>query len=72
MAPVMLWVALTVEYQQYWEREVSTMNKCHVFSPQQPRGEDQENLNFWGNKPALPPLTTEAVVSVFYQMDDEL
>ena len=47
------------------------MNNFHVFHPKHPRGEDQEILNFWGNKPALPPLTTEAVTSVFYLVDEE-
>ena len=47
------------------------MNNCHVFHPKDPRGEHLEILNFWGNRPALPPLTTEAVTSIIYLVDDE-
>jgi hypothetical protein len=48
------------------------MNNCHVFRPEYARGEDQVSvLEFSGNKPALPPLTTEAVATVIYLVDDE-
>jgi len=48
------------------------MNNCHVFHPEHTRGVDQVSvLDFTGNKPALPPLTTEEVASIIYQMDDE-
>lgn len=47
------------------------MNKCHVFHPEHARGEEQVSPNFWGNKPALPPLTTESVTSVVYLVDDD-
>jgi hypothetical protein len=45
------------------------MNNCHVFHPEHARGE--ETLDFTGNKPALPPLTTEAVATIFYLIDDD-
>lgn len=47
------------------------MINCQVFHPETARGEEQVSLNFWGNKPAVPPLTTETVVSVVYLVDDE-
>jgi len=47
------------------------MINCQVFRPEQARGEDQVSTNFWGNKPAVPPLTTESVVSVVYLVEDE-
>ena len=49
-----------------------TMNNCHVLDPVQARGVDHlGTLDFSGNKPALPPLTTEAVTSIIYLVDDE-
>jgi hypothetical protein len=42
------------------------MNTCHVFT----RGEELITLDFSGNKPALPPLTTEAVATIIYLVDD--
>jgi hypothetical protein len=47
------------------------MKNCHVFNPKHARGEDQVTLEFSGNKPALPPLTTEAVASVIYLEEDD-
>ena len=48
------------------------MNNCHVFHPEQSRGEELVTLDFSGNRPALPPLTTEAVASVIYEMDEDV
>jgi hypothetical protein len=49
-----------------------TMNTCQVLDPKQARGVDHVGtLDFSGNKPALPPLTTEAVTSIIYLVDDE-
>jgi hypothetical protein len=48
------------------------MNNCLVFQPKQLRGEEPlGTLEFSGNKPALPPLTTEPVTSVIYLVDDD-
>jgi len=47
------------------------MINCQVFHPERVRGEEQVSLNFWGNKPAVPPLTTEAVVSVVYLVEED-
>ncbi|MBJ6724579.1 hypothetical protein [Geomesophilobacter sediminis] len=48
------------------------MNNCQVFHPARPHHEDPvPPLDFTGNQPALPPLTTESVVSVVYLIDDE-
>ena len=43
------------------------MNNCHVFHH---RVEDQVGtFNFSGNRPSLPPLTTEAVATIIYLVD---
>ena len=47
------------------------MNNCHIFNPEH-AGEDQlSTMDFSGNKPSLPPLTTEAVATIYYLMDDD-
>lgn len=47
------------------------MNNCHIFYPEH-AGEDLlGTMDFSGNKPAVPPLTTEAVTTIFYLMDDD-
>jgi hypothetical protein len=52
-------------------QEVPTMNRCHVLHPEQAQGDYQVTpLEFWGNKPAVPPLTTETIASVVYLVDD--
>jgi hypothetical protein len=49
------------------------MNNCHVFHPEHPGGGDLVTpLDFSGNQPALPPLTTEEVESIVYEMDEEV
>jgi hypothetical protein len=47
------------------------MNNCQVFHPEHARVDQMSILDFSGNKPALPPLTTEAVTSIIYLVDDE-
>jgi hypothetical protein len=60
-----------LESMTFWGREVSTMNSCHAFHPEHAQGKDQlDALDFTGNQPALPPLTTEAVETIVYLMDD--
>jgi len=47
------------------------MNKCHVYHPEH-SGEDKVTpLDFSGNKPSVPPLTTEEVASIVYEMEDD-
>jgi len=68
LALVMLMFSNGIYYQ-----EVITMNNCHVFHPEQTRNEERlAPLDFSGNQPALPPLTTEAVDSIFYLVDEEV
>ncbi|HJV36366.1 hypothetical protein [Geomonas sp.] len=43
----------------------------HVFHLAHAQVEEWIPHEFWGNKPALPPLTTETVESVVYEMDEE-
>jgi hypothetical protein len=53
-------------------QEVIRMNTCTVFQPQHAGSGDQVGIfDFSGNKPALPPLTTEAVATVIYLVDEE-
>lgn len=48
------------------------MSNCQVYHPVHAQGENQmSTLDFSGNKPALPPLTTEAVTSIIYLVDDD-
>jgi len=48
------------------------MNTCHVFHPEHAGGKDQVGtLDFTGNTPALPPLTTEAVATIIYLLDED-
>ena len=48
------------------------MNTCQVLDPKHAQGVDYVGtMDFSGNKPALPPLTTEAVTSIIYMVDDE-
>jgi len=47
------------------------MNNCHVFHPEHPGGDQVTPLDFSGNKPSVPPLTTEAVDSIVYEMDED-
>ena len=47
------------------------MNNCRIFYPEH-AGEDLlSTMDFSGNKPAVPPLTTEAVATIYYLMDDD-
>lgn len=46
------------------------MINCHVFHPEHAPLEDLAALDFSGNKPALPPLTTEDVPSVIYVWEE--
>jgi hypothetical protein len=46
------------------------MRNCRVFHPERTRVEDVPLWEFAGNKPAVPPLMTEAVASVVYVVDD--
>lgn len=70
-------VALGITYAEVvWTafklQEVITMNNCHVFHPERVLGGDQvSTLDFKGNKPAVPPLTTESVESIIYLIDEE-
>lgn len=43
----------------------------HVFQPAHAQAEEWIPHEFWGNKPALPPLTTEAVESIIYIEDEQ-
>jgi hypothetical protein len=48
------------------------MISCEVFRSNHASFEDQlAALGFKGNKPALPPLTTESVTSIIYLVDEE-
>jgi len=48
------------------------MNKCQVFDPKHVRREYQVSaLEFAGNRPAVPPLTTEMVTPVIYLVDED-
>jgi hypothetical protein len=48
------------------------MNNCHVIQPKNHRDEEAAStMEFKGNKPAVPPLTTESVASVIYLVDEE-
>ena len=49
------------------------MNNCHVLDPEHARAEGQlSTLDFSGNKPALPPLTTEDVASIIYLVEEPM
>jgi hypothetical protein len=55
-----------------WKREVIRMNNCRLLQPKHLRGEEQlGTLDFSGNKPAVPPLTTEPVASVIYLVEED-
>jgi hypothetical protein len=55
----------------FWEQEVITMNNCHVYHPERTQADQVAILDFSGNKPAVPPLTTEAVTTIIYEVDEE-
>lgn len=52
-------------------QEVIEMINCHVFHLERARGEDHMTaFEFSGNKPSLPPLTTESVASLIYLVEE--
>ncbi len=48
------------------------METCRVFDPEYARSTGEtSSQEFWGNKPAVPPLTTETVTPIIYLVGDD-